>query len=153
VASHGGARYRYIPDRLESPAMTAEALLCRQYMGWSRDDARLRRGVEFLARHRVDWSEQNVYYWYYATQVMHHMGGEDWVEWNKVMRQVVPENQVRRGKERGSWDPNGDQWASSVGRLYMTCLSTFMLEVYYRHLPLYSAPIKGSPAEASDSQP
>ena len=25
----------------------------------------------------------------------------------------------------------------------MTCLSTYMLEVYYRHLPLYAAPMKG----------
>lgn len=138
VASQDGSRYRYQPERSPTPAMTAEALLCRQYLGWNRDDQRLKRGVEYLARYPVDWSEPNVYHWYYATQVMHHMGGADWVEWNKVMRQVVPENQVRRGKERGSWSPARDAWASSAGRLYMTCLATYMLEVYYRHLPLYS---------------
>lgn len=149
VADRGGSRYRYVPDRLESPAMTAEALLCRQYLGWPRDDSRLKQGVAYLSRHPVDWSETNVYQWYYATQVMHHMGGDDWIEWNKVMRQIVPENQVRQGKERGSWNPNSDQWGSTAGRLYMTCLSTFMLEVYYRHLPLYSLPMnERAPAES-----
>jgi hypothetical protein len=155
VSSHEGARYRYHPERGETPAMTAEALLCRQYLGWRRDEPRLLQGVDYLARHPVDWSDPNVYHWYYATQVMHHMGGEHWIEWNKVMRQVVPENQVRRGRERGSWDPEGDQWASSAGRLYMTCLSTFMLEVYYRHLPLYSLPVGdpvSSPQETGASE-
>jgi hypothetical protein len=143
VAVEDGSRYSYQPGgrgrfgERPTPAMTAEALLCRQYMGWKRDDLRLRSGVDYLSRFPVDWSDPNVYHWYYATQVMHHMGGADWVEWNKVMRQVVPVNQVRRGPERGSWDPGRDAWGSSAGRLYMTCLSTYMLEVYYRHLPLY----------------
>jgi hypothetical protein len=138
VASHGGSRYAYQPGRVDTPAMTAEALLCRQYLGWKRNDRRLLRGVEHLGDHPVDWNSQNVYYWYYATQVMHHMGGKPWVEWNKVMRQVIPENQEAKGRERGSWDPTDDEWGRSSGRLYMTCLSTYMLEVYYRHLPLYS---------------
>jgi hypothetical protein len=129
--------------------MTAEALLCRQYLGWKRDDARLVRGVEYLGRDPVDWANVNVYHWYYATQVMHHMGGAHWIAWNKVMRQTVPEHQERRGKERGSWNPDGDPWAASAGRLYMTCLSTYMLEVYYRHLPLY-APRTAETASAAD---
>jgi hypothetical protein len=117
--------------------MTAEALLCRQYLGWKRDDPRLMQGVKYLSRYPVDWTEPNVYHWYYATQVMHHMGGADWVSWNEVMRQAVPKNQERRGPERGSWSPDRDAWGSNAGRLYMTCLATYMLEVYYRHLPLY----------------
>jgi hypothetical protein len=127
--------------------MTAEALLCRQYLGWKRNDRRLLRGVEHLGDNPVDWSSPNVYYWYYATQVMHHMGGTPWVEWNKVMRQVIPENQEAKGRERGSWDPTKDEWGRSSGRLYMTCLSTYMLEVYYRHLPLYSLTPEAEPAK------
>jgi hypothetical protein len=138
ASSHGGSRYSYRPEQADSPAMTAEALLCRQYLGWEHSDPRLQTGVEYLLQYPVNWQRPNVYYWYYATQVMHHMGGDPWVKWNKVMRQVIPENQIREGKERGSWDPRDDQWGSTAGRLYMTCLSTYMLEVYYRHLPLYS---------------
>ena len=34
-------------------------------------------------------------------------------------------------------DPALDRWGSIGGRLFVTCFSTWMLEVYYRHLPLY----------------
>jgi hypothetical protein len=150
VSSHQASRYRYQEGRSETLAMTAEALLCRQYLGWKRDDDRLQRGVTYLGRSPVNWDELNVYHWYYATQVMHHMGGQPWVAWNKVMRQEVPAHQVRTGKERGSWNPSGDAWAGSAGRLYMTCLSTYMLEVYYRHLPLYS-PLENGPSSLADA--
>jgi hypothetical protein len=33
-----------------------------------------------------------------------------------------------------------------AGRLYTTCLSTYMLEVYYRHLPLYGAELAARPS-------
>jgi len=82
-------------------------------------------------------NRKNVYYWYYATQVLHHMEGEPWEQWNKVMRVALPEQQVKRGRERGSWDPTGDTWGELAGRLYVTCLCTYSLEVYYRHLPIY----------------
>ena len=120
--------------------MTAEALLCRQYLGWAQDDQRLLNGVAVLDANpiRYDSIPHNVYYWYYATQVMHHMEGESWERWNRVMRQVVPEHQVREGKEVGSWNPSSDRWGGYGGRLYTTCLSIYMLEVYYRHLPIYS---------------
>jgi hypothetical protein len=151
VSGDQGSRYSYTPERSATAPMTAEALLCRQYLGWKRDDPRLLRGVEYLAQHPVNWNSPNVYHWYYAAQVMHHMGGEHWVEWNKVMRQVIPENQEREGPERGSWDPDGDAWGSSAGRLYMTCLATYMLEVYYRHLPLYAAPLEGTEQASAPS--
>jgi len=56
-----------------------------------------------------------------------------------VMRQEVPTHQVKQGKEAGSWDPSPQSLHdTSGGRLYVTCLSIYMLEVYYRHMPLYS---------------
>lgn len=139
VGLEDGTRYVYQPgDRLNGPAMTAEALLCRQYLGWSRDDPRLKRGVEYLLENPIGKDQQNVYYWYYATQVVHHMEGEAWQRWNEVMRQHLPRTQLKTGGEAGSWDPDMDAWGSAGGRLYVTCLSTYMLEVYYRHLPIYA---------------
>ena len=117
--------------------MTAEGLLCRQYLGWKHEDPRLQNGVKLISMDPIDMNRRNVYYWYYATQVMHHMGGDVWDSWNRVMRQEIPEAQTREGPEAGSWSPTGDQWGPHGGRLYVTCLSIYMLEVYYRHLPIY----------------
>ncbi|TWT67018.1 hypothetical protein Pla123a_44470 [Posidoniimonas polymericola] len=140
VARNQGSHYAYQKRDSPSLSMTAEGLLCRQYLGWRHDDDRLRRGVYYLLENRPSWStgKRDVYYWYYATQVLHHMEGEEWTKWNNVTRQLIPEHQVRSGREKGSWDTNIDQrHGRTGGRLYTTCLSLYILEVYYRHLPIY----------------
>lgn len=140
VSYEDGAEYSYLPnDGIPLLSMSAEGLLCRQYLGWQHTDERLVKGVQKLVDNPIDYSNMsNVYYWYYATQVCHHMEGKPWRAWNKIMRVEVPKHQVKKGKERGSWDPENDRWGSQGGgRLFTTCLSIYMLEVYYRHLPLY----------------
>jgi len=137
AASHNGERYAYQPGTVASRAMTAEGLLCRQYLGWKREDPRLLAGTDFLLQQLPDWETRDVYYWYYATQVTHHMGGEPWREWNEVIRVLLPAKQIKDGSERGSWDPQGHPHGSAGGRLYVTCMSLYILEVYYRHLPIY----------------
>ena len=143
VSHSGGSQYSYQRGDDPTLAMTAEGLLCRQYLGWRRNDPRLIEGVAFLTQPQnlIDYDNPNVYYWYYATQVCHHMEGDAWRKWNERMRQAVPAHQVKSGPEAGSWDPlkpRPDAWAEHGGRLYVTCLSIYMLEVYYRHLPLYT---------------
>jgi hypothetical protein len=138
VQLNGGREYAYQPGQGSRPSMTAEGLLCRQYIGWKFDDERLQDGCSLILANPIDYEDQNVYYWYYATQVAHHMGGEIWDEWNQVMRQAVPEQQEKTGTEKGSWPPTDDRWGNHGGRLFVTCLSIYMLEVYYRHLPIYS---------------
>ncbi|MCP4191902.1 MAG: terpene cyclase/mutase family protein [Planctomycetaceae bacterium] len=137
VVAADGARYGYQPGNDATYPMTAEALLCRQYLGWKKDDPRLQNGVEIIGDEPMNMQQRNVYYWYYATQVLHHMGGDAWDNWNRVMRKELPATQTRAGAERGSWSPIDDQWGTHGGRLYVTCLSLYMLEVYYRHLPIY----------------
>ena len=139
VQREDGARYIYQPNQKVNPTMTAEALLCRQYLGWAQDDPRLIDGVEFVLENPINWEEdQNVYYWYYAAQLTHHIEGEYWESWNNVMREVIPKNQDLSRKELGSWSPVNDRWGDAAGRLYTTCMCIYMLEVYYRHLPIYS---------------
>lgn len=133
-----GVTYAYQVGREPTISMTAEALLCRQYLGWERNDPRMLEGARLLLQHPIDYeADEDVYYWYYATQMLHHMGGAEWHEWNQVMRESIPARQVREGPERGSWDPRSDRWGAHGGRLYTTCLSIYNLEVYYRHLPIY----------------
>ena len=133
--SYGG-RYGYMPGSGPSVTMTAEALLCRQYMGWPKDHPGLMSGTQYLLENLPDPSNPNVYYWYYATQVLYHLGGKPWERWNARMRVVLPQTQEMRGHQAGSWSPRGE-FASQGGRLYMTSLAVCTLEVYYRHLPLY----------------
>ncbi len=139
VQSYDGAAYGYQQRREASPAMTAEGLLCRQYLGWEKNVPAMRLGLETLVDgHMMSLSDRDVYYWYYATQALHHYGGPMWKRWNAVMSQELPRAQVKQGAEKGSWSPQQDDWGGTAGRLYTTCLSIYCLEVYYRHMPLYS---------------
>ncbi len=142
VSVSGGSRYGYMVGEDYSLAMTAEGLLSRQYLGWPRTDERLLEGTSFLLENLPRWEDRDVYYWYYGTQFMHHMEGDAWKQWNKTLKPLLTDHQTTTGTERGSWTPLGDApdpWGSRYGgRLYTTCLSLYMLEVYYRHMPLYS---------------
>jgi len=133
-------QFSYHPSSQPSPAMTAEGLLMRQYLGAKRDDPQLIAGANFLRTRLPDFGQRDSYYWYYATQVMFHMQGEYWNEWNAGLRDLLTSTQSKTGPLSGSWDParpTPEKWASGGGRHYLTCVNLLMLEVYYRHLPLY----------------
>jgi hypothetical protein len=133
-------RFSYHPTKEATQSMTAEGLLMRQYLGARRDNSAVQAGASYL-RQRLPRSEsRDVYYWYYATQVMFHMQGEYWDAWNAALRDPLVESQEKSGSVRGSWSselPTRDTWGQSGGRHYVTCMNLLMLEVYYRHLPLY----------------
>jgi hypothetical protein len=140
VNSDNGARYSYKPGLPATQAMTAEGLLCRIYLGWDRENKSLQRGSnELLQNHLIGTSNRPLYYWYYATQVMHHLGGEKWATWNASMKPVLLNSQVVDGPEPGSWDPADTVFDRQAARLYATCMSIYCLEVYYRHLPIYNS--------------
>ncbi|HWA99839.1 MAG TPA: prenyltransferase/squalene oxidase repeat-containing protein [Pirellulales bacterium] len=133
----GQGMFSYMPHGSPSEAMTAEGLLSRQYSGWKLDDPAMVAGIAWLAkRHPVDPERPNMYYWYYATQAIHHFGGPTWEQWNADMRDALVASQETQGHEAGSWTPRREHDVRG-GRLYMTALAVCTLEVYYRHLPLY----------------
>ncbi len=133
-------QFAYHPSRPASLAMSAEGLLMRQYLGAKRDDARLIAGAEYLRKHLPELNERDAYFWYYGTQVMFHMQGDYWEEWNTRLRDTLVNSQLKDGGSVGSWNPDRptpEKWGAAGGRHYVTCLNLLMLEVYYRHLPLY----------------
>ncbi len=135
VQSEGGAAYGYITTA-KSPGPTAIGLLIRMYTGWDRYDPRLERGVAYLAREGP--SKTDMYFNYYATQVLHHHHGAAWPKWNTRMRDYLVRTQSPVGHQRGSWyfdDLHGEKG----GRLYTTAMCAMILEVYYRHMPLYES--------------
>lgn len=141
VGAKGGSIYGYqsnrdVPDgiRRDVRATTSIGLLSQMYMGWKVDNPALIRGVNYLSDKGPD--SRNLYYNYYATQVMHHYGGDAWYSWNLKLRDHLIDTQCTEGHELGSWFYPG-QWNDTGGRLYCTSLALLILEVYYRHLPLY----------------
>ena len=86
--------------------MTTEALLSRQLLGWPRDFPPLVKGVGMVSAHLQEAEERNIYYWYYATQLLHNMKGERWELWNLKIREGLIGMQVKDGTcAQGSWDP------------------------------------------------
>lgn len=142
VQAQKGAMYGYRDSSDVRPATSAIGLLCRMYLGWTRESKPLQNGVKILDNigPSIDKSvmANNMYFNYYATQVMHHYGGYPWQKWNRVMREYLIETQGKKGHERGSWYFEGaDHGSMTGGRLYCTAMACMTLEVYYRHMPLY----------------
>jgi hypothetical protein len=124
------------------PTMSAVGLLCRQYLqSWGPQNLRMIKGVENWVKGNTPNrgpTLKNMYYCYYATQVMHHFGGQSWKDWNEKMREALIADQEKTGPMSGSWNSAvGNVHMAQGGRLMQTSLCLLTLEVYYRHLPLY----------------
>ncbi len=138
VSTNDGANYVYVPGRTKrNKSCTSIGILCRMYMGWKKDHPSIVKAVEYLSK---EGPGNDIYYNYYGTQVMKQYGGEEWTNWNKVMRDSLVKSQNKTGNTAGSWFfPKQFAGASNKGgRLYCTAMACMTLEVYYRYLPLYS---------------
>ena len=100
VQSEYGALYGYMTPQPRNTT-TSIGLLCRMYTGWPRTEPGLKRGVGYLTK--WGWSESDLYYDYYATQVLHHWGGSEWKAWDKGLREHLVKTQTSEGMDNGSW--------------------------------------------------
>lgn len=148
VEQQEGARYRYEPKFPVTPAMTAEGLLCRQWLGWPREHPQLESGVRYLLgpkfQPRWEAGRRNVYGWYYTAQVLHNVGGTEWEDWYRAVREEIVSHQLTSGSRslKGSWHPHlpaghPDEKSQIAGRLYVTVMCTLILETPYRHAGVY----------------
>jgi len=148
--------YAYQTGRPASAVMTAEALVGRQLLGWPRDHPSLVKGVGRVSADLQKSTDRNIYFWYYATQLLHNMKDKDWDRWNPRVREELVKTQVSsEACPGGSWDPaqpTPDRWGLTAGRLFQTSLSVLSLEVYYRYLPLYRA-ADSEPLDDEDEAP
>lgn len=155
LAVDGGSRYGYRDRGSVRASMSAVGLLCRQYLGWTPKTKELEQGVVLL-RDQTELKYWDVYYIYYATQVMYFHGGDIWVlQWNpKVRDHLVKMQDASNTAQVGSWAPDKTDSGGKTetgragGRLVATALSALTLEVYYRHLPLYGS--TGATLEPAD---
>ena len=156
---HGGlAVYRPRPGQMAlpeqaTPAMTAEAMATRLLLGYPLSPQAAEEGQRMLLKNLPGRSEENLYYWYYATLAMYQLRGDaneasrasnagiqfiddGWKQWNESLKQQLCTTQVPRGPSEGSWNPTC-LWGGYGGRVYSTALACMCLEVYYRYLPMY----------------
>lgn len=152
--------YGYLPGTKTTTPMTAAGLLCAQYLqGRELQTPNIMKRVARLKREPPTRTLTNMYYYYYATQVMFNVGGEDWNDWNTKMRDLLVDtqdkgNNAKHAHQKGSWGPAGDPWARGGGRMMTTSMALLTLEVYYRYLPLnrqLSEMVKDSKDNPNDS--
>jgi len=132
-----------------TPTMTAEALFCRQMLGYRHSPKARQEAVDYLSGHLPRMKDYNLYYWYYGTLAMYQHGGEAWSTWNTALRDMLIFEQRKDGPNAGSWDPRG-VYGPYGGRIYSTAIATLSLEVYYRFLPLYNRGIPGADEQVSE---
>ena len=137
LAAHG---YR---TKGSTHTLSAVGLLSRMYIKNNSKAPWVARGVKNMwEEHKPNEAEWDMYYYYYATQVVHFFDGKDWRQnWNPAMRKLLLDKQLTaatnaKPADIGSWPKDNGFIGSSCGKLGTTCLACLTLEVYYRHLPL-----------------
>ncbi len=131
---------------------TAVGLAVELHLGNSPGDERLRPAADQLLAYppevgdppatadtsSPDNPQRNTYYWYYGSEAMYYLGGNDWQAWSKRFYPQLIQSQVRSGPLAGSWDPRNPlpgKSPASGGRIYLTAMNLLSLEIHNRHLP------------------
>ena len=134
-------------------------MLCHQQWGSGRSEEAT-RGVEWIDKNvKFTWSPSKLYHHYYMAQAMFEYGGVRWIRYNRSFRDTMLERQNEDGSFAEGSDKKSSQKRGSGIRKhgegikqhgddryvmkrnyswkdhYHNCLSTLMLEVYFRYLP------------------
>jgi hypothetical protein len=131
-----GGLASYRPGEAPSRSMSAEALVCWQFLGVPREHPACNEAGDYLLADLPGSGVANDYYWYYATIAMYQLQGAYWQRWNESLQATLLSRQVKDGPLAGSWNTD-TLWGGYGGRVYTTAIATLALEVYYRFLPLY----------------
>ncbi|MDX1963430.1 MAG: hypothetical protein SFX18_09775 [Pirellulales bacterium] len=133
--THGGLAAYRAGERMTRP-MTAEGLVCRQFLGMQSSNPAGQEAAVYLLGELPHPQRINLYYWYYGTLGMYQQGGPAWEKWNQALQATLLPRQVISGTHAGSWDPDC-VWGGYGGRVYSTAMGALCLEIYYRYLPMY----------------
>jgi hypothetical protein len=139
-SGRAGGLAAYRAGERSSMAMTAEALVCRMFLGMPSDHPTAAEALTMIGGSLPDRTRPNAYAWYYATLASFHAGGPQWERWNaSIQAALLPLQRRDGGSLAGSWDPD-PVWGMHGGRVYATALAAMTLEVYYRYLPMHRQP-------------
>ncbi|HEY2827443.1 MAG TPA: hypothetical protein VGJ04_07560, partial [Pirellulales bacterium] len=73
-----GGKASYRLGEAPSRTMTAEALVCRQFLGMARENPASNEAGEYLLTQLPNAEKINLYYWYYGTLGMYQLQGDYW---------------------------------------------------------------------------
>jgi hypothetical protein len=133
--ANGAIGYRNNPA--QSPGLTGGALLCMQLFGEGKSSS-ARKALKYLEDNSsFEWggAKGDLYYQYYNAQAMMNQGGKAWDTYNEDFRDDL----LKAQNAEGWWSSGVTHHRGGMGgdtiKHFDTCLSTLMLEVYYRFLP------------------
>lgn len=145
--NNGSADLQGRPPR-PATNLTAIGLLLRYYIdGWRAETPGFKDGVKgLMARAPTPRTPLDMYFYYYATQVVRFHGGIEWQTWNEGqlaadgtrkggVQDWLISLQDRTPTNRGSWPVDVVYGRYFYGRLGTTALCLLTLEVYYRYTP------------------
>lgn len=144
------AKRREEEQQSSTATTTAVGLAMQLHLGRPRNDAELRPAAETLRSHPPEFVEasrpatalvdsaadnprRDTYYWYYGSEAMFYLGGNDWRAWSEQLYPRLIETQVSTGPFVGSWDPQTSR-PRTAGRLYVTAMNLLSLEIQNRRL-------------------
>lgn len=115
---------------------TAIALAVELHLGQTNSAAPRRSAADQLLAHEAeDDPHRDTYYWYYGSQAMYYLGGDQWQAWSRELYPRLIESQVDSGLTIGSWQPPTATEAARADvatRLYVTALNLLSLETEQR---------------------
>jgi hypothetical protein len=128
---------------------TAVGMAVELHLGGARSAERLRLAAEELLAHPPAFDDQpaedeanaadnprrDTYYWYYGSQAMYYLGGDDWQAWSEQLYPRLIQSQVASGPIAGSWEPANiatSQRSDTSTRHYVTAMNLLSLETEQR---------------------
>jgi hypothetical protein len=118
---------------------TAIALAVELHLGQSNAAAPQRSAADQLLTHGgEEGTDRDTYYWYYGSQAMYYLGGDEWQAWSRELYPRLIESQVAAGAAIGSWEPPA---------AYVTAMNLLSLETQQRQ-PTRSAAVLRSDSKS-----
>jgi hypothetical protein len=112
--------------------LTAQALVCRLYLGALPEDPDLRRFVEHSIQTPPAWCRSDPEAWFFESLVLSHCDRPAFSEWMHHLRQQLHQRQNDFPKTQGSIDPR-IRAPAGRGRFESTCLCLDAVAVDYRY--------------------
>ncbi|MGI9241844.1 MAG: prenyltransferase/squalene oxidase repeat-containing protein [Verrucomicrobiales bacterium] len=131
-APNGLYRYRITDKHPGRLSLTGVGVLCARMLGkpQANEDKSFKAILDAKPK---NFRGADLYALYYHSQACFQKGGKEWKSYNLNFQELIADSQ----EADGSWPIAAGHMGSIAGdaKIYHTCLSTLMLEVYYRYLP------------------